>query len=352
MKKVAVVFIAVAMILAGVGKSFAAVDFQEELKKLAEANAKGYVGPFATAFGTAMNSGLYHTAKPHALLGFDISAKISLVQVNDEDLVFDFIVPTSIPVSIPGYGSRTLDGTILYPDRETPTMFGESEEGMLTADSTSVYNALIAAGLTAGDITNIQNAGQYSSIVSSVPVIRTPPGLGVDMVPLFMPQVSVGLPLKTEVLVRLIPETDAGDFGKVKFLGLGIKHSISQWIPIPLMGIDITGQYATQKLTLGPIESNNTAFNLQVSRKLGLLFISITPYAGFGMESSSMKVDYTIDKPGDPLDGTNVAFDMDGDNTSRLTVGARLGLAFLTINADYSMGEYNAATLGIGLTIR
>ncbi len=331
-----------------------AVDFQAELKKLAEDNARGYVGPFATAFGTAMNSGLYHTAKPHAILGFDVSVKISVVQIADQDLTFDFILPTSFPVTIPSLGTRNLNANLLYPDRKGPTMFGENKGKLLQASDASLESALLTAGISSADIQNLRNSGEYTTVLNTInaDAITTPPGTGVDLLPLPIPQASVGLPFKTEILVRFIPEIDAGDFGKVKFLGFGVKHSISQWIPVPLFGLDITGQYATQKLELGPITSNNTAFNLAVSRRFGFMLASVTPYAGFGMESSDIEVDYTIDNPGNAFHGQNVAFDLKGNNKSRMTAGARLQLMIFTFNADINMGEYTAYSAGLGITLR
>jgi len=65
MRKTTTLFLTLLFMLSFVG-SVSAVDFQEQLQQMADENAKGYIGPFSTAFGTAMNSGLYHTAKVHS----------------------------------------------------------------------------------------------------------------------------------------------------------------------------------------------------------------------------------------------------------------------------------------------
>ena len=102
-----------------------AVDFEEQLKKLVGENAEGYIGPFATAFGTAMNSGLYHTGKVHGLLGFDVGIKMSLVTVSDEDLEYDFFLG-ELDLVVPGMGlpgdNLTINLNQVYPDRTTPTV--------------------------------------------------------------------------------------------------------------------------------------------------------------------------------------------------------------------------------------
>lgn len=357
MKRFVTVLLAVALVGGMVGRA-GAVDFQEEIKKLAQQNAEGYIGPLATAFGTCMNSGLYHTAKPHKLLGFDVSIKPSAALVGDEYKFFDFIVPPSVTVDatalgIPGVTNLTLNGNDLYPNRKTATMFGPDTGTTLLPDEAAIEAALRAQGAlqAAIDAAKLQPEWQYMLAAAT---ISTPPGLGLEGLPLVLPQASVGLIFGTEVLVRYLPEMEIGDFGKLNFWGFGVKHSISQWIPLPLLGIDITGQYAMQQLKLGELlESNHTAMNLQVSRRFGFMILSLTPYAGVGFESSDLKLDYTIQNSGNPaLDGSHVTFDLEGDNSTRITVGGRLQFLMLTVNADYSMGEFDAYSAGVGLTLR
>jgi len=363
LKRLGLILIALALVFGWTARVSAAdPSFTEELQKLASENAKGYLGPFVTVFGTSMNSGLYHTAKPHGILGFDISIKITGVAVSDDDKVFDFLLPGTVPVNVPGQGSMNLNANLLYPNRKTPTLFGENVTTVFAATEDGLAAALAAAGMSASDIDLLRTSGQLTTLTGSIPQITCPvkgtdlPGAGI-----VMPQVSLGLPFKTEVLGRYAPETDIDKIGKFSFWGFGIKHSISQWIPIPLLGFDITGQYAMQKLEIkggdvstANLESNHTALNLQVSRRFNLLIITVTPYAGISMESSDLKVGYTVTNSGDPLlEGTNIALDMDGKNKGRMTAGMRVGLlGIITVNADYSMGKYDAYSVGVGLTLR
>jgi len=364
MKRFFSVLLAVGVVATMVGRA-GAVDFQEELRKLAQANAVGYTTPLATAFGTCMNSGLYHTAKPHKLLGFDISIKPSAALVPEEDKFFDFIVPGmfEIPMSMIQPGSNDtlhLNGANIWNgSKKTSTVFGPDTVSVILAAGAEaeLESALRAKGWTQAQIDIAKMSPDWQNAVNSIPAITTVPGLDLDGLPLVLPQLSVGLIFGTEVLVRYLPEVDAGDVGKVKFWGFGVKHSISQWIPLPLLGIDITGQYVMQQLKVGTVlESNHTAMDLQVSRRFGFMLLSLTPYAGFGIESSDLKVDYVVENPNNdvalPPDGTHIGFKLDGDNTSRMTVGGRIQLAFLTINADYSMGAYDSYSAGVGITLR
>ena len=174
------------------------------------------------------------------------------------------------------------------------------------------------------------------------------------MLPLAMPQVSLGLPMNSEVMLRFIPATEVKEFGEVSFIGIGLKHSVSQYIPVPgLLIPDVSVQYVWQQLKIGDIiESTNTAFNVHASYGINLIILSITPYIGFGVETSNMKVEYEVAGTGSVLDGTPVSFDFDGKNKSRITGGVRLGLPIplLKVTADYSIGEYNAATIGVGIS--
>ena len=362
MKRVLIILILLGIVCSSPAR--AEVNFQEQIKKLASNNAEMYIGPFATAFGTAMNSGLYHTAKPHKLFGFDISIKTALVQVSEEDLVFDFMlggisIDAASVLNLSG-DSLWIDLNDIYSNRETPTVFGADEIGTLEPDvngpQLALTNALLNAGKSQAEINDFMLTQAWDTMLDFVSAyaqpIPTVQGIGIDMLPLVMPQVSVGLPFKTEVLLRYLPTIDAGVVGEVNFLTIGVKHSLSQYIPLPMFPLDISGQYVIQKLEIGDIlESTHTAMNIEVSKKLGI-GISITPYVGAGIESSDLSVDYTVDNPGTIMDGENVSFELEGKNDFRMTGGIRLGLAFLTINADYSTGEYNTASLGIGLTLR
>ena len=43
-----------------------------------------YFSPIGESFGAGMNNGWYNTAKPHKLLGFDITLTLNLVSVPNE----------------------------------------------------------------------------------------------------------------------------------------------------------------------------------------------------------------------------------------------------------------------------
>ena len=368
MKRFISLFITAVLLLAVVGTA-SAVDFQEELKKMATENAKGYIGPFSTAFGTAMNSGLYHTAKPHGMLGFDISFKFAVVTVPKDAQTFDFqLISLPVPVDpllgIPN-DKLVVDTNLLYPNRETPTVFGSSEADSFYSDPNRVAEALekalIDAGKSEQEINLIKTGPLWNQMIASLTNVLSPipkfKGIGFSALPFVMPQVSVGLIKKTEVMLRFMPKVKVNDdIGEAGFIGIGIKHNLDQWLPIPLFPIDISAQYVWQSLTIGDLlESSHSTFSIMASKKVGI-GISITPYIGMGFESSALDVSYTIENPDEnlmlPADGTEIDFSLDGDNSFRMTGGVRIGLPLITVNADYSIGEYKTYSLGLGFSLR
>ena len=67
-------------------------SLQDNLESMAQTNAQGYLGPMVTAFGMGINSGTYHNAKPHKLLGFDLKIGMSITFVPDAAKTFDFVL--------------------------------------------------------------------------------------------------------------------------------------------------------------------------------------------------------------------------------------------------------------------
>ncbi|NQS98507.1 MAG: hypothetical protein HQ591_08640 [candidate division Zixibacteria bacterium] len=335
-------FILALILVFSTSLAFADDSFQEELQKLAEDNARGYIFPAPTAFGSAINSGLFHTAKTHApFLGFDISFKMMLAMVPDEDMTFDFALPSD-PISIPGY-NFSLSMADIY-DNEAPTLFGEFKDG-LTIDP--VLLAQVIEDSIGSPFTEEQAQQLIDNNPGLFPIIPLPPGYDIKGLPLMIPQVSFGLPMKSEVMLRFFPKTEISeDMGEFGFFGIGLKHSISQYIP--LFPVSVSAQFAYQSINFGDIiTSNHTAFNIIASKGLVLF----TPYVGLGFESSSFEVDYTYYNPNIPNDpGTPIKFDIDGENNFHMRFGVNFKLLLIGINAEYAMGKYDVVTVGAYIT--
>ena len=350
MKKILIVLLAMTFIAS---ISYAG-DIEEEIKKLANDNAENYLQPFITAFGTDMNSGLFHTAKLHDILGFDVGIRMMGAMIPDDAMYYDFALPATVPLINPVTMTDTLylNSITLFGNADTkaPTVFGPDGH-MISSDSASIRVALEDQNLSALAIDAIFQTYGADSLASLI-AIPVPPGIDFNVMPMVVPQVGLGLPFKTEVLLRWAPTYNVPDVGDIGFFGIGVKHQVSKYIP--LCPVDITAMYAYQSLKVGDIlTSTHTAFNVHVSKKIPLLITSITPYIGVGFESSSLDVKYTIEGTGNPLiDGTPISFSLDGDNGFRTRVGFSMRLMLFKIYADYALGDYNAYSAGFMLSIR
>ncbi|MCH7528945.1 MAG: hypothetical protein IH972_05275, partial [Candidatus Marinimicrobia bacterium] len=161
-----------------------------------------------------------------------------------------------------------------------------------------------------------------------------------------IPQVSVGLPFSTEVTLGGF-SIKAGD-SDISFSRFGAKIGLNQFIPtVPLLFPAVSLGFYVTNLDLGDVvKASNSILTLQVSKSVPFLTI----YGGFGFENSSIEVDYTF--VDEDLGEVPIAFSLDGDNGFRTTIGFRLKLLLLSLHGDYSIGEYSATTIGVGLTLR
>jgi len=309
---------------------------QGDLTDLAKNNAKSYIQPFITAFGMNMNSGLTYTAKVHKVFGFDISLKVMADMIPDDELTFDFdLTGFDFDYLIEGTENViTVPASVLYSDNtEMPTFFGGT--GTLTPSATNVASYLsdtLEVEISPGDL----DLNDLSLTLS---------GINLSVLPMFRPQISVGLPMKTELMLSYTA-IKSDDFEDGSFLSLGLKHSLDQYIPMPTPFLNLAAQGVYQKLELGVISSTHTHFNLQASADFPIISI----YGLLGMDKSSLEASYTIEEG--ELEGEKIAFSLDGENAFRTTIGAKLKLALLYLSVDYTIGKHNTITVGTGVTLR
>jgi len=298
--------------------SFAsAQDLGSTLGKVDAPYAKAYVAPVVNAFGMDMNSGLFHTADVGGTLPFGLSLYVgvqvggTLVSGSDKTINLIYHDTVGVPAT--------------YDVTNAPTIFGSKKKGMayVTPD-----NQLIPA--------------------DSVPTIG---GLvNTSIAPLPIPQIGLGSLFGTDVMVRYLPSIKLANFGKVQLFGWGLRHSISQYIP--LIPVDIAVQFGFQNLSIKDTSGSNVfklstfAANVEVSKTFAIL----TVYGGLQVESSKVDVSYIFTRSGLPQP-IPISFSLDGQNKFRALLGLDLGLGLLNINADYSLGAVNAVTAGLGITI-
>lgn len=284
--------IGIVLALLLVASAATAQNLDDKISSYGSKNAELYLQPLADAFGASLNSGFFHTAR---IGKFGLHVKIGVIAmvapIPEEKKIFEM-------VDEPQYG--------FYPDpgEMTATVFGDEDGG-------ATVNGVEFPG------------GAFET----------------DYMPLAVPQVTVGGVLGTEATLRYITYTPDDEIGEIKLFGWGVRHSLSQYIP--LCPVDIAAGFWRQRFEVGDIvEATATYFGVQASKSLSVL----TLYAGAGLEKSSLDIAYDYDNEGQI---ERVTFGMEGENSSRVTLGLALDLAVLQIFGDINMAKQTTYSAGV-----
>ena len=330
---------------------------------------QAYISPYANAFGAGLSGGWYNTARPHKILGFDLTVSVNAGVVPSSDNTFDVkkigLSTAFAPTSSTG---PSLTPTVAGP--KTPVVAMTSTDG---------------------------NGHTLASF-------NTPPGADWKYVPAPTVQIGLGLPFGTEVKVRYLPKINISD-GDVSLWGVGVMHSLIQYLPgakmIKLFDVSAFGGYtkisSNIPLNLQPDQATShyttvnpaTAFSNQfLSANVSALNVGIigsvtipviTVYGGLGYSKTGMDIKlkgnfptptynaaYILTNPsvyedkgvvGDGITGVTgikpiPTIDIKNLSGLRANIGLRIKLAILTIHADYTLAQYNILSAGIGLSIR
>jgi hypothetical protein len=330
---------------------FKNVDFLRSVPADGVKYLQSYISPWANAFGSGLSGGWYNTAKPHKLGGFDLTISTSVG-----------IVPTSAETfDVSKIGMTSLTGTGM-----APTIAGPSKDGPLLT---------------------------YKSGGTTLASFNAPQGADWRYIPVPTAQVGVGLPFGTELKFRFIPKIKIKD-GDVSLWGVGLLHSIMQYIPgnkLTPFDLSLFAGYTKLQgdvpLGLKPDPSVNqayvtynsaTSFNSQnLKIAVGSLNISaigsvnlkiITFYAGLGYckTQTTMSLSGNFPTPtailitpfvqyndsGVKKGSDFPAIDIKNFSGLRANVGFRLKLAVVTIHVDYTKAQYSVITTGLGISIR
>lgn len=310
--------------------------------------AKSYVNPFVKGYMYDLNSGWYTTAKTHNKFGFDFTINPSVAFVPAADEFFDFRQSDYQYLSLPN-GETSL-----------PTLMSSSEQE-----------------------TTVRVSIPYENQLYKVADFQMPKGIAGDLpfnaVPLPMAQIGLGLPTRTDIKLRLIPNISITDDVKANLFGLGLQHDIGQYLKLSYtpLNISVLAAYTSLKISHQLDTDQNTqnlfvengeavfetsAWTLQALGSLDFKFVSLYGGIGYnnGKTNAKLNGDYTIvyeleDDNGNIMgttseqikDPINLDFKTSGING---TLGARLNLSIFKIFASYTFQEYNTLTAGIAFS--
>jgi len=337
-----------------VGQVFAAGE--KDAAKILEA----YMTPYANGMGAGLSAGWYNTAKSHKLGGFDVTFTLNAAIIPTSDKTYD---PANLGLGDPDNGL-----TVDIGEGTSQTAAGKNEPGQ--------------------QLTYYQDV---SGVDIPVAQFNLPKGTGFGYTPIPMVQLGVGTVKETDIMIRYSPEIDWGTDGKVGLWGVGLKHSIKQWIPalkrLPVLEMSLMGGYTKltsttdlnfmpsyyesfNEITVNPydestysgqqmlLDVSNFTANLLVSANLPIICI----YGGVGISSSTtdLKLVGNYPLPDEGLEVTAIENPInfsikskDGSVTKpRLNAGFRLKLAVVTLHFDYTYADYSIATAGLGVAFR
>ncbi len=276
-------------------------SIEETIEQLSSDNVRGYIQPLLDGFGANINSGFPGSARIRSSgLTFRVQFVGMGMLVGDSEKTFFATPPQPFP----------------QEPVETATIFG-GEGTTVTHQSGIRYK--------------FQN-GQVDTRI----------------LPFAVPQLTVGDFFGTQLTLRYVPLPSISDFPEVNLFGLGVRHSVSQYLPVT--PIDIAAGVFYQTFSIGEfMDSKAMALSLQASKTLLLL----TLYGGVQYETADVNLSYTYTGPLPPGDTSdrNISLDLRGDNRFRVTAGAGLALGILHLHTDISFGAVTVVSAGLGFGI-
>ncbi len=314
--------------------------------EVGESYARAYVTPLADGLGADLNAGLFHTASTgHTFFGINVyfGLKFSASLLSGPQ-TFDLVYQDRVAIEYDLNGElMNLDLPATFTVTDAPTIFGPEEEAEATirVQHDTTFQTL---GLTLP--VSIDSTLAPETLIGGL--VET------DVAPFVVPQIGIGTVLGTDLMVRWLPSVDLSDNGSIELFGLGIRHSLNQYLPVIPFDLAIQAvwqrvqaQYMDADIEDLSLDARVFAVNVAASKRFGVL----TVYAGLQSERSDVGFAYIQtpdeDDPDEvPLD---IDFTLSDIGKTRAIIGAGVQLGAFLFNTDISVGEITVASAGIGV---
>jgi hypothetical protein len=304
---------------------------------------KEYLNPLVASVNFGMGSGWAHTAKTHKKLGFDITISLNT-----------FFIPSNAKrFSTSGLTSITSSSDYL------PTVLGGNTNETLS--------------VSISDDSTIFPPSEFSATFTAPSGVESDFFLNMLVTPNI--QVGLGLPFKTDLIVRYIPTTSSKNTN-IGLMGVGIKHNVLQYFgpadKIPLIDLSLLIAYSNysidyefQKTSNLPgvgqtaiMDMNN--YTAKVISSIDLKLITFYASIGYSKGVSSLSVLGSYDLSYNVADSSEVIVLSVVDplvlEWEKESISGNIGLSFnlpgIKLFADYTSQEYNSLTVGASIGLR
>lgn len=283
--------------VAGAMPARAQSGLESALQQYSGARIRGYIQPLADALVSNLSIGYVNSATSPKKFSFSLELVGMTAALDD---------------AMRTYTASTPDG-FDPPTHQTPTIFGGPAQ--------SVQHSTIP-GLSYRGADGLVDAEYF---------------------PTAAPQLRLGGFAGTEVVVRyassaMVPFLEDEDFPDLKLLGIGVQHSISQYLKLPI-DLSVAGSFNSLKFgDIVDLSSNSIGVNAGYS--FGVLGVN----GGIMSEGGTMNLTYTST---DPNGAGNVDVDLDVKRMLRVRLGAGASLGFIRLFADAAFGDFTSYAAGI-----
>jgi hypothetical protein len=290
-------------------------QIEDQLSAYTGKNATGYLQPFSSAFGADLNSGIFRTASiPKMRPKIRLELQVMSVIFGDDDGTFRAVTERGFTPETYAYA---------------PTVVGSGKALIVEGDGGTAF--------------------------------AFPGGFDLNSFALAAPQLRAGGLFGTELILRYFAidikgsqdseDSKNSELGKISLFGIGLKHSISQYLP-PGIPVDLSAGFFWQSFGLGEnkegdklISSRAFSVGVQASKKVAMFF---EPYTGVSYDTHSMSVAYESEATGST---TAIDIDFEKDSSLHLTLGLALELPVMKAFAEYNIAGMNSFVLGLGFGI-
>jgi hypothetical protein len=320
------------------------VNAQENINDLLTAGisdakqfSSDYLAPASEGLAFGINNGWFNNAKAPKKYGFEISLVGNVSFIEDDKKSFQMNVADYENIRFEDNSPSKIVATALGHNDPDITIF-------ITYDDPLFGNQEVSLTL--------------------------PTGIGsenVNLIPTAFLQASFSPFKGTQLKGRFFPNVDTDEV-KIGFYGLGIQQEFTSWLPadsvfpVAISGLvaythlngsyNFTdGQYVQGENQQIDTKLNTLLFELLVGTKLKVINL----YGGLGYMDGKSTTDllgtYRVTDgllfSQDIVDPFSVEKDVSG---MRATVGANLKVGFFSLNADYTLAEFNSASVGLNFS--